>query len=406
MMRFERLGNIVDIKKGRKPKLLGTPVQDSVRFLQIDDLRNDDNIKYTSDKTGILAYEDDVLIAWDGANAGTIGFGKSGYIGSTIALLRKKTDSEFNTAFIGKFLQSQFTYLRSKASGATIPHIDRKSLENLRIPVLPLNDQIRIADILSKAESLIRQRNESLRLLDEFLKSTFLKMFGDPEKKTKRFPVLELEKLCSEIVDCPHSTPIKSDVVTNYPCIRTSEIENGYINWTTMQYLDESEYLKRIRRLTPREGDIVYGREGSYGDAIRIPSGHKFSLGQRTMLFRPDYSKCNSAFLWAMVRSDFVYRQAKRKNSGSTVGHVNVKDIRKFKVLAPPLYLQDRFANMVKKIEILKENFQTSLEQLERLYNSLSQRAFSGHLISNEHNLDKVVKTGLKMQDQAKTYRE
>lgn len=406
MMRFERLGNIVDIKKGRKPKLLGTPVQDSVRFLQIDDLRNDDNIKYTSDKTGILAYEDDVLIAWDGANAGTIGFGKSGYIGSTIALLRKKTDSEFNTAFIGKFLQSQFTYLRSKASGATIPHIDRKSLENLRIPVLPLNDQIRIADILSKAESLIRQRKESLRLLDEFLKSTFLEMFGDPEKKTKRFPVLELEKLCSEIVDCPHSTPIKSDVVTNYPCIRTSEIENGYINWTTMQYLDESEYLKRIRRLTPREGDIVYGREGSYGDAIRIPSGHKFSLGQRTMLFRPDYSKCNSAFLWAMVRSDFVYRQAKRKNSGSTVGHVNVKDIRKFKVLAPPLYLQDRFANMVKKIEILKENFQTSLEQLERLYNSLSQRAFSGHLISNEHNLDKVVKTGLKMQDQAKTYRE
>src|SRR5690606_16507470 len=89
-MKFERLGNIIDIRKGRKAQLAKTPNKDSVRLLQIDDLRNDENIKYTNDKTGVLASEDDILIAWDGANAGTVGFGKSGYVGSTIALLRKK----------------------------------------------------------------------------------------------------------------------------------------------------------------------------------------------------------------------------------------------------------------------------------------------------------------------------
>jgi restriction endonuclease S subunit len=147
-----------------------------------------------------------------------------------------------------------------------------------------------------------------------------------------------------------------------------------------MQYLEESEYHIRIQRLVPEEGDIVYGREGTYGEAIRVPASHKFSLGQRTMLLRPDYKKTNSIYLWAMVRSDYVYRQAKKKNSGSTVGHVNVKDIRQFKILYPPIELQDSFANFVIKTEALKTQYQLSLQELENLYGSLSQRAFKGEL--------------------------
>ena len=88
-MKFERLGNIVQIKKGKKPDIVEVPDKGSVRVLQIDDLRNDKNLKYTNDKSGVFANKDDVLIVWDGANAGTIGYGKTGYIGSTIALLRK-----------------------------------------------------------------------------------------------------------------------------------------------------------------------------------------------------------------------------------------------------------------------------------------------------------------------------
>lgn len=240
--------------------------------------------------------------------------------------------------------------------------------------------QLHIANLLSKAENLITQRKESISLLDEFLKSTFLEMFGDPEKNPKNFPFTELEKLCAVIVDCPHSTPEKSKEATNFPCIRTSELTNGYISWDSMQYLEEDEFIKRTQRLIPEAGDIVYGREGTYGEAIRIPATHKFSLGQRTMLFRPDYKKTNSIFLWAMVRSAFVYRQATKKNSGSTVGHVNVKDIKQFRILNPPIELQIQFAQIVEKTEALKTQYQQSLTELESLYGSLSQKAFKGEL--------------------------
>ncbi len=282
--------------------------------------------------------------------------------------------------YLFHFLRTQRQRILDKAWGNAQPHISQAFVKDFMVPLPSISDQLHIANLLSKAENLINQRKESIRLLDEFLKSTFLEMFGDPEKNPKNLPFTELEKLCAVIVDCPHSTPVKSEEATNFPCIRTSELTNGYISWDSMQYLEENEYKKRTQRLIPEAGDIVYGREGTYGEAIRIPATHKFSLGQRTMLFRPDYKKTNSIFLWAMVRSEFVYRQAKKKNSGSTVGHVNVKDIKQFRVYNPPIELQSQFAQIIEKTEAIKTQYQQSLQELENLYGSLSQKAFKGEL--------------------------
>lgn len=283
-----------------------------------------------------------------------------------------------NLEYVKNYLN--YANLNKYIKGATRGKLNKSVLENIPIPLPSFSDQLHIANLLSKAENLIAQRKESIRLLDEFLKSTFLEMFGDPEKNPKNLPFTELEKLCAVIVDCPHSTPVKSKEATNFPCIRTSELTNGYISWDSMQYLEEGEYKKRTQRLIPEAGDIVYGREGTYGEAIRIPATHKFSLGQRTMLFRPNYKKTNSIFLWAMVRSEFVYRQAKKKNSGSTVGHVNVKDIKQFRVYNPSIELQNQFAQLIEKTEAIKTQYQQSLQELENLYGSLSQKAFRGEL--------------------------
>ena len=116
------------------------------------------SVKYTDDKKGVLAKEEDLLIVWDGANAGTIGYGKKGFIGSTIAALKKLDPVQYNTEFLGKFLQSKFSYLRSRATGAAIPHMNRKVLETLKIPIFEISDQISIASLLSSADELIAKR--------------------------------------------------------------------------------------------------------------------------------------------------------------------------------------------------------------------------------------------------------
>jgi len=201
-------------------------------------------------------------------------------------------------------------------------------------------------------------------------------MFGDPVENPMGWDIVNIEDMCSEIVDCPHSTPIHSDVPTNYPSIRTSELQHGYINWASMKYVDENEYLKRITRIKPEKNDIIYGREGSYGDAVILPDGYSFCLGQRVMLLRRDKKKCHYIFLWAMLCSDYVYNQAKEKNVGATVGHVNVGDIKKFTILSPPLPLQKEFADRIDAIEQQKALLQNGLAKMETAYKALMQEYF------------------------------
>ena len=142
-MEFKRFGDIVSIKKGKKIEQVEKE-NNTIRYIQIDDLRNDNNLKYCNkDDSYITVNEKDIVIAWDGANAGTVGYGLNGAIGSTLAKL-EINDTEFNTIYCALFLRSKFYYLREKCTGATIPHLSRSSLEDLKLPKLNIDTQNKI----------------------------------------------------------------------------------------------------------------------------------------------------------------------------------------------------------------------------------------------------------------------
>jgi len=384
-MKFEKFKNIIDIQKGKKPSFIETPDENSVRILQIDDLRNDNTPKFTNDKSGVLAKEDDVLIAWDGANAGTIGYGKSGYIGSTIALLRKKKPDLYSTTFIGKFLQSQHQYLRGKTTGATIPHISRKALEDLEIPIISISDQLHIANLLTKAENLISQRKESIRLLDEFLKSTFLEMFGDNTTNDKGWTKISLVHGCENKKDVkcgPFGTQLS----------KSEYQENGIPVWGIPQINSEfkvlpKEYLTEKKALELDEYsvipyDIVMSRKGNVGKCSLFPKGFSKGIIHSDVLrIRTDNNKVHPVFLLFQLKySKKIEIQIKRVTKGAIMAGINVGLLKHIIIDLPPLSLQTQFAQIVEKTEALKTQYQQSLQELESLYGSLTQRAFRGEL--------------------------
>ena len=384
-MKFEKFKNIIDIQKGKKPSFIETPDENSVRILQIDDLRNDNTPKFTNDKSGVLAKEDDVLIAWDGANAGTIGYGKSGYIGSTIALLRKKKPDLYSTTFIGKFLQSQHQYLRGKTTGATIPHISRKALEDLEIPIISISDQLHIANLLTTAENLISQRKESIRLLDEFLKSTFLEMFGDNTTNDKGWTKISLVHGCENKKDVkcgPFGTQLS----------KSEYQENGIPVWGIPQINSEfkvlpKEYLTEKKALELDEYsvipyDIVMSRKGNVGKCSLFPKGFSKGIIHSDVLrIRTDNNKVHPVFLLFQLKySKKIEIQIKRVTKGAIMAGINVGLLKHIIIDLPPLSLQTQFAQIVEKTEALKTQYQQSLQELESLYGSLTQRAFRGEL--------------------------
>ena len=264
--------------------------------------------------------------------------------------------------------------------GGGLPSLDLKKMANSLIPLPSLSEQQRIVSRLDSAFSHIdklkanaeKQVNEARALFQKALTKAMEPKEGWEEKK--------LEELCTDIVDCPHSTPRKMDHPTKYPCIRTSELKGGKIVWESMQYLDEVEYEVRTTRIKPQYNDIVYGREGTYGDAVLLPKGYFFSLGQRTMLFRPDVKYVVPKYLHYNVISSHVYEQAKAKNSGCGVGHVNVKDIKVFKIGVPPLteqqHIVSRLDSISAHIRKLEEVLQKTIAECDALKQALLRKVF------------------------------
>lgn len=312
-------------------------------------------------------------IVKDGAGVGRVNIypAYSSLVG-TMQYIFPKKDCLLN--FIKYFLVK--LDLSHCVSGATIPHIYFKDYGKDLIPVPSLKIQEKIVSELDKINELIRLKKEQLKDYDNLAQSIFYEMFGDPVENEKGWEVKKMKDVCTHIVDCPHSTPKKADTTTNYPCIRTSELKGGTISWSTMQYLEKDEYEKRIARLKPETGDIIFGREGTIGDAVILPSGYNFSLGQRTMLIRTDNEMIINTFMHRTLMSEWIKHQIEYVNVSSTVAHVNIKDFKLFDVPLPPLPLQHLFAQRIEQIERQRSAVQKSITDLETLLASRMQYWF------------------------------
>lgn len=323
---------------------------------------------------GIMGYANDYI-----CKAETVVIGRKGSINKPIFVETPfwNVDTAFGLCANSEKLNPKYLYyfcekfdFEKLNTTVTIPSLTKSNLLNVEIPLPNLEKQKQIVELLDKVTSLIFLRKQQLAKLDELVKVRFVEMF-----ENSLWPNTSLNDICSEIVDCPHSTP-KYEGNLEHPAIRTTEIKKGYIDWDSMKYVSEEEYQKRIKSLKPVPGDIVYGREGTYGNAAIIPDGYEFCLGQRVMLFRPNKTKCISAYVLYAILSDHVKRQADEKNVGATVPHVNVADAKQFDVVLPPLSIQNQFAAFVERVDQQKQTVQQSLEKLELMKKALMQEYF------------------------------
>ena len=283
--------------------------------------------------------------------------------------------------FIDWQILSLNNIIYSLGRGAAQKNLDTKSLAEVLISYPNnLSEQQRIVSRLDSAFSHIDDLKANAEKQLSEARALFQKSLAKALEPKEDWKFYHLQDICTDVVDCPHTTPRKVDKPTIYPCIRTSELRGGQIDWKTMQYLDEEEYKKRTTRIIPKENDIVYGREGTYGDAALLPKGYCFSLGQRTILLRPNVDLVYPEFLLNMLISTHVYEQAKAKNSGCGVGHVNVKDIKVFKIYIPPLSEQQRIVGRLDALSAhvreLEENQKKIISECDALKQALLRKVF------------------------------
>lgn len=145
---------------------------------------------------------------------------------------------------------------------------------------------------------------------------------------------LTLETACLRIVDCEHKTaPIEDD--GDYFAVGTPAMSRNVIDYSRARRISRSTFEAWTRRLPPQRGDLLFAREAPVGPVVRIPDSENVAPGQRTVLLRPDPAVVDAAYLYYLLGSPAQQRLISAKASGSTVAHLNVAEVRSFRL--PPL---------------------------------------------------------------------
>ncbi|WP_297332243.1 restriction endonuclease subunit S [Flavobacterium sp.] len=141
------LRDILFVQKGTKPSILRKKNFDkAVPYLDIHALENFEIREYTYAELGNIANNSDVLMVWDGSRSGLCFLGQHGAIGSTLMRL---TPIEFNTKYVYYFIKSKFQFINKNTKGNSIPHVDPDVLLDLKIPYVPITEQV---DIVKEIE--------------------------------------------------------------------------------------------------------------------------------------------------------------------------------------------------------------------------------------------------------------
>lgn len=392
-MSFVNLGDVCDFQGGTQPPKAEWKTEQEigyVRMLQIRDFtqQQEKHIEYVKDTKKLRkCNSDDILIGRYGASVGKILTGLEGAY--NVAIIKTVPDEKkLSKKYLYYFLLNpRFqNFIRNIGGRAAQQGFNKEDISDYKIYLPPLPDQHNIANILSKAESLIAQRKESIRLLDEFLKSTFLEMFGDPVRNEKGWEMMSgndyLSKLTVGVVIKPASYYVSEGVIA----LRSLNIRPNRIQLDNLVYFSKAVNENELSKSILREGDVVFVRTGMTGTAAIIPKELDGCNCIDLIVTRPKSNVINPQYLVFFFNSDIGKRIVSAKEVGGIQKHFNIGALRKLEIPVPPISLQTQFAQIVEKSEALKSQYQQSLQELEHLYGSLSQRAFRGELTQNKNH--------------------
>ena len=290
-----------------------------------------------------------------------------------------------SSEYIYYFLKSNEKRIASLGTGSTFNAITQSTLKQVEI-LIPtqnnqpfLNDQIRIATLLSRIEALIVTRKENLILLDEFLKSTFLEMFGDPVRNEKEWDKKSINSFANVRIG-PFGSLLhaKDYVVDGIPLINPSHIVNGKIKPDFRMSLTEKKY-QELNKYHLKKNDVVVARRGEIGRCAIVLKDENLFCGTGSMFIRIN-NNYSPLFLQFQIFNTTLRNYLESKAKGVTMKNLNSKVLGNLKVLVPPNELMNNFIEVTHKTESIKSRYQQNLSNLENLYGAVSQKAFKGEL--------------------------
>ena len=306
------------------------------------------------------------------------------------ALLKITASEEVDTLFLKLFMQSSHfnAQLMNTVDGAAIQNVASvKILKQILISLPPLAEQKRIAAILDKADAIRKKRQQAVELADQFLKSVFMDMFGDPVTNPKGWDEKRLDNIASVRSGVTKGRQLYGKSTVSAPYMRVANVQDGHLNLDDIQHIEVLQGDIDRYRLMP--GDLLLteggdrdklGRGAVWQGEIKdcIHQNHIFCVRSDVGIICPE-------FLSAQIASQRGKRYFLKVGKQTTgIATINKTALSAYPALVPPMELQEKFIETLTKVHALVKKNKIWDQGIVSNFESLSQRAFKGDLTQTQ----------------------
>ncbi len=266
-----------------------------------------------------------------------------------VTYYRVQNYSKLNNWFLRHYFDSHKfqSLLLNLSGGGTRAYIGITGQLALPAILPPITEQRSIALVLSDTDALITSLDKLIAKKRDIKQSAMqqlltgkqrLEGFGDSIGKFKQteiglipedWEVMSLD-FVARVVDSLHQTPSFSE--DGYPMVRVTDIKTGNLNLTETLKVSKNIYEEFVRNYTPKRGDIVLSRVGSYGVSSFVETDELFCMGQNTVILNP---KISSRYLYYILNSPSIKYQIEDSSYGSGYKSLSLKNIKELLIQLP-----------------------------------------------------------------------
>jgi type I restriction enzyme S subunit len=309
--------------------------------------------------------------------------------GSTEFHVIRPSSSDLDARYLVYFLrQDSVRDLGQKrmTGSAGQRRVPRRFLEQLEIPLPPLDEQRRIAAILDQADALRRKRQEALELLNDLPSKLFSEQFGDLAINELGWPTVPVRHFVFSFQSGKNLvSDDKDDPNAQFRVLKVSAITSLSFKAEQSKALP-AHYNPPAQHLV-HQGDLIFSRANTSDliGATAFVDEDVRNLVLPDKLWRfvwYDDDRVEPLFVWFLFRQRGFRDQISRRATGTSGSMKNIPQDKVLDITVgfPPLRSQREFVRKLKEIRSARKGQEIQSRHLDRLFVSLQHRAFRGEL--------------------------
>ena len=276
--------------------------------------------------------------------AGEIGFSDKAFWAADDCFTVVCPENVLNRYIYHLLLNNQ-NQLASKVRKASIPRLSRSAIENLVIPIPPLDVQCEIVRILDNFTNLTAEltarKTQYAYYRDKLLKA---------ETNAYKYKLGEIATV-TKLAGFEFTNYVTYSENGNIIALRGLNVKNGRLDLHDVKYVDKSDFSK-LERSKLHIGDMLFTYVGTVGQVAIVDEEDKYYLAPNVALIR-----CNKEVLlpqymkYYFQTTRFWDKQIRRLLQSSSMQNIPMEKIRKFEIAVPPLDVQNRIVNVLDNFE-------------------------------------------------------